>query len=55
MNIALLYRDRIDSSKMMPQVNWREARNARRPAASAEAARTVTQLAAVSANAERTE
>jgi UDP-sulfoquinovose synthase len=38
MNIALRYRDRIDSSKMMPQVNWRKARNARRPAASAEAA-----------------
>ena len=30
MNIALRYRDRIDISKMMPQVNWREARNARR-------------------------
>jgi UDP-sulfoquinovose synthase len=30
MNIALRYRDRIDTSKMMPQVNWREARNARR-------------------------
>jgi UDP-sulfoquinovose synthase len=30
MNIALRYRDRIDTTKMMPQVNWREARNARR-------------------------
>jgi hypothetical protein len=30
MNIALRYRDRIDASKMMPQVNWREARNDRR-------------------------
>jgi UDP-sulfoquinovose synthase len=30
MNIALRYRDRIDTSKMMPQVNWREVRNARR-------------------------
>jgi UDP-sulfoquinovose synthase len=30
MNIALRYRDRIDSSKMMPQVNWREAHNDRR-------------------------
>jgi UDP-sulfoquinovose synthase len=29
MNIALRYRDRVDTSKMMPQVNWREARNAR--------------------------
>jgi UDP-sulfoquinovose synthase len=34
MNIALRYRDRIDTSKMMPQVNWREARNARRQQAS---------------------
>ena len=30
MNIALHYRDRIDTTKMMPQVNWRESRNARR-------------------------
>jgi len=30
MNIALRYRDRIDPAKMLPQVNWREARNARR-------------------------
>ncbi len=29
MNIALRYRDRIDISTMMPQVNWREARNDR--------------------------
>jgi hypothetical protein len=29
MNIALKYRDRIDSSMMMPQVNWRQARNDR--------------------------
>jgi len=35
MNIALRYRDRIDASKMLPQVNWREARNARREQASA--------------------
>jgi UDP-sulfoquinovose synthase len=34
MNIALRYRDRIDASKMMPQVNWREARNDRRQQAS---------------------
>jgi UDP-sulfoquinovose synthase len=27
MNIALRYRDRIDTSKMMPKVYWREARN----------------------------
>jgi len=30
MNIALRYRDRIDTSKITPQVNWREARNERR-------------------------
>jgi UDP-sulfoquinovose synthase len=30
MNIALRYRDRIDITKMMPKVNWREARNTRR-------------------------
>jgi UDP-sulfoquinovose synthase len=37
MNIALRYRDRIDTSKVMPQVNWREAHNARRQQASATA------------------
>jgi UDP-sulfoquinovose synthase len=30
MNIALKYRDRVDSTIMLPQVNWREPRNARR-------------------------
>ena len=30
MNIALRYRDRIDTSKMIPQVYWRETHNARR-------------------------
>jgi len=30
MNIAMRYRERIDISKIMPQVNWREARNDRR-------------------------
>jgi UDP-sulfoquinovose synthase len=30
MNIALRYRDRIDVTKMMPHVYWREARNTRR-------------------------
>ncbi len=29
MNIALRYRDRIDPSKILPQVNWREGRNQR--------------------------
>jgi UDP-sulfoquinovose synthase len=30
MNIALQYRERIDASLMLPQVNWREPRNERR-------------------------
>src|SRR6476661_7798602 len=30
MNIALKYRDRVDASLMLPQVNWREPRNDRR-------------------------
>jgi len=30
MNIALKYRDRIDASMMLPQVNWRQPRNERR-------------------------
>jgi UDP-sulfoquinovose synthase len=29
MNIAVRYRDRIDESLFLPQVNWRNARNAR--------------------------
>ncbi len=29
-NIAIRYRDRVDASLMMPQVNWREPRNDRR-------------------------
>src|ERR1700731_2243039 len=29
-NIAMKYRDRVEASLMMPQVNWRERRNARR-------------------------
>jgi len=37
MNISLRYRDRIDTTKMMPQVNWREARNTRRQQVSASA------------------
>jgi UDP-sulfoquinovose synthase len=31
LNIALRYRDRIDTSMFMPQVNWRNASNIRRP------------------------
>jgi UDP-sulfoquinovose synthase len=30
MNIALKYKDRVDPTMMLPQVNWREPRNARR-------------------------
>jgi len=30
MNIALKYRDRVDASLMLPQVNWREPKNERR-------------------------
>src|SRR5713101_1950801 len=30
MNIALKYRDRVDASLMLPQVNWREPKNDRR-------------------------
>jgi UDP-sulfoquinovose synthase len=30
MNIALRYRDRVDATMMLPQVNWREPRNDRR-------------------------
>ena len=30
MNIALKYRDRVDVSLMLPQVNWREPKNERR-------------------------
>jgi UDP-sulfoquinovose synthase len=54
MNIALRYRDCIDASKMMPQVNWRNARNARRPGASAEVAASGPQLTAVGANSKPT-
>ncbi len=30
MNIAMKYRDRVDASLMLPQVNWREPKNDRR-------------------------
>ncbi len=33
MNIALKYRDRVDPTIMLPQVNWREPRNDRRRSA----------------------
>jgi UDP-sulfoquinovose synthase len=55
MNIALRYRDRIDTSKVMPQVNWREARNARRQQASATASPSDSgpQVAVVGASMDR--
>jgi UDP-sulfoquinovose synthase len=55
MNIALRYRDRIDTSKMMPQVNWREARNARRQPTSTTATPSVSrpELAVVGASVDR--
>jgi UDP-sulfoquinovose synthase len=36
MNVALKYRDRIDSAVMLPQINWREPRNERRAQSSRE-------------------
>jgi UDP-sulfoquinovose synthase len=36
MNVALQYRDRIDASVMMPQINWRQPRNQRRAQSSRE-------------------
>jgi UDP-sulfoquinovose synthase len=36
MNVALQYRDRIDASVMMPQINWRQPRNQRRAQTSGE-------------------
>ena len=38
LNIAIRYRDRVDPSLFMPKVNWRNARNERRPKAAAQAA-----------------
>jgi len=42
MNIAVKYRDRVDLSLMMPQVNWRETRNERRRQMSTAASASVT-------------
>ena len=42
MNIALRFRHRIDTSTMMPQVNWREAHNNRRRQASTSARRSAS-------------
>ena len=38
LNIAIRYQDRIDRSLFLPKVNWRNARNERRPKAAAQAA-----------------
>ncbi len=38
MNIAMKYRDRIDPALMLPQVNWRQARNDRHPRATSSTA-----------------
>jgi hypothetical protein len=55
MNIALRYRDRIDTSKMMPQVNWREAHNDRRQQANTSARPSASgpELAVVGASVEK--
>jgi UDP-sulfoquinovose synthase len=37
MNIAVKYQDRVDVEAFMPQVNWKNARNARRPSTAAAA------------------
>ena len=38
LNIAIRYQDRIDRSLFLPKVNWRNARNERRPKVTAPAA-----------------
>ncbi len=43
MNIAVKYRDRIDTSLILPQVNWRSSRNERRRQATAAASASVSQ------------
>jgi UDP-sulfoquinovose synthase len=41
MNVALKYRDRIDPSVMLPQINWRQPRNERRAQTDREAVHVV--------------
>jgi hypothetical protein len=41
MNIAIKYKDRIDTSLILPQVNWRKPRNDRRLALTAAAAESL--------------
>ena len=43
MNIAIKYRDRVDPSLFLPQVQWRNARNERRQALSSAAAVSLTE------------
>jgi UDP-sulfoquinovose synthase len=49
MNIAIQYRDRVDTSLMLPQVNWRQARNDRHISVSAAAKRAASGEHAVAA------
>jgi UDP-sulfoquinovose synthase len=42
MNIAVRYRDRIDASLILPQVNWRSSRNERRRQVAAAAGASVS-------------
>jgi UDP-sulfoquinovose synthase len=52
MNIALKYRDRVDTSMMMPTVNWRQARNDRH-IQQAKVSAMQAELEAVGANSKR--
>ena len=45
MNIAVKYRDRIDTAQFLPQVNWKNARNDRRRQAGAAAAVSLSESA----------
>ncbi len=53
MNIAMKYRDRIDSSMMMPQINWRQARNDRQLQVATAAPAPKSHLQVVGAGAEK--
>jgi hypothetical protein len=58
MNIAMKYRDRVDGSLMLPQVNWREPKNDRRmqmsmPTKSPTADARVGHAASTAANAKK--
>src|SRR6516165_4108244 len=47
MNVAIRYRDRVDHSLMMPQVNWREFQNQRRHRSKAEQVSTAASATAL--------